>query len=177
MTGIVKICLVLSLFFIIPAVSGADETGKVLLDGTTVHITSGDSYLLYQMYLLSVKSISPDGSIWLQLTINDETVKSGIVDVGDYFIYNKTNMTILSARVDNVYAGASEQSLVSLSPVYQYTDPDLPLPVHTEIGQGRNGSLDNGSTQPGIYTPRETLVWIVGIVLVITLFYILRKLW
>ncbi|MCX9015183.1 MAG: S-layer protein domain-containing protein [Candidatus Methanoperedens sp.] len=177
MTGIVKICLVLSLFFIIPAVSGADETGKVLLDGTTVHITSGDSYLLYQMYLLSVKSVSPDGSIWLQLTLNDENVKSAIVGAGDFFIYNKTNKTILSARVDNVYAGASEQSLVSLSPVYQYLDPDLPLPVQTEIGQGRNGSRDNGSTPPGINTPRETLIWIVGIVLVITLFYTLRKLW
>ena len=176
MKGIGKICLLVSLFFILPMVSGADETGDVLLDGTTVHITSGDSYVLYQKYIISVKSVSEDGSAWLQLSIDDETVKSDIVETGGYFIYNKTNATMLSAKVDNVYAGSSEQNLVSLSPVYQYTDPDLPAPVLTTVPDD-NRRIDNNTAPVGIYTPKEPLVWMIGIVLVIILFYTLRKLW
>lgn len=168
--------MLLSLFFILPMVSGADDTGDILLDGTTIHITSSDSYVLYQKYIISVKSVSEDGSAWLQLTINDEIVKNDIVRIGDYFIYNKTNATILSARVNNVYAGSSEQSLVSLSPVYQYTDPDLPVPVLTAVPDN-NRRTDNDTAPVGIDTPKEPLIWMLGTILVIILFYTLRKLW
>ncbi|MDW7725623.1 MAG: S-layer protein domain-containing protein [Candidatus Methanoperedens sp.] len=177
MKGIGKICLLISLFLISPVVSGADDTGKILLDGTTVYITSGDSYTLYQKYIISVKSVRDDGSIWLQLTINDEAVKSDIVAIGDYFIYNKTNITIFSARVNNVYAGSSEEGLVTLSPVYQYKDPDLPAPVMTEKVPDNNMRIDNENPPAGIYTPMEPLVWLMGIILIVILFYILRKLW
>lgn len=176
MKGIGIICLFLSLSFIVPMVSGADETGETLLDGKTIHITSGDSYLLHQKYIISAKSVSEDGSAWLQLTLNDEIVKSEIVEVDGYFIYNKTNTTILSAKIDNVYAGSSEQSLVSLSPIYQYIDPDLPTPVLTAVPD-ENRRLDNNAAPAEISTPKETLVWMIGTVLLIILFYILRKLW
>ncbi|VVB95587.1 S-layer protein [uncultured archaeon] len=151
-------------------------TGDILLNGTNILIASGDSYGLYQGYVLTVKSVSSDGSVWLQLTENDKIVKSEIV-ARDYFIYNKSNRTIVSIKVDNIYYGSSEQTLVSLYPVYQYVDPDLPVPDITEmIPKDVNNPVDKNPL-PRIYTPGEPVIWAAGIVFILVLYYILRKLW
>ncbi len=167
--------LFLFFLFFFFAFTGSGES-DILLNGTGIYLASGDSYGLYQGYVLSVKSVSSDGSVWLQLTENDKIVKSEIV-ARDYFIYNKSNRTILSLKVDNIYYGASEQTLVSLFPVYQYIDPDLPVPDITEmIPNDVNNSVDKNPASR-IGTPGEPVIWAAGVVFILVLYYILRKLW
>lgn len=170
----VSILFLFFLFFFF-AFTGSG-TGDILLNGTSIYLATGGSYGLYQGYVLTVKSVSGDGSVWLQLTENDKIVKSEIV-AGDYFIYNKSNRTILSIKVDNIYYGASEQTLVSLFPVYQYVDPDLPLPDITKMIPNEVKNPVDKNPTPRISTPGEPVIWAAGIVFIIVIYYILRKLW
>jgi len=167
--------LYLFFLFFFFAFTGSGES-DILLNGTSIYLATGDSYGLYQGYVLTVKSVSGDGAVWLQLTENDKIVKSEIV-AGDYFIYNKNNRTILSIKVDNLYYGSSEQTLVSMFPVYQYVDLDLPVPDTTKmIPNDVNNPVDkNPATK--IHTPGEPVIWAAGIVFILVLYYILRKLW
>ncbi len=166
--------LVLSLLFLSSTCSG---TGDILLNGTSILIASGDSYGLYQGYMLSVKSVSADGSVWLQLTENDKMVKSEIVAPKGYFVYNNSNRTILSLKVDNIYYGSSEQTLVSLFPVYQFIDADLPVPDITGTKDRDNNNPVDKNPVPGIHTPGEPIIWAAGIVFVLFMYYFLRKFW
>jgi hypothetical protein len=160
-------------FFFAPTGSG---TGNILLNGTSIYLASGDSYGLYQGYVLSVKSVSGDGSVWLQLTENDKIIKSEIV-ARDYFIYNKSNRIILAVKVNTIYYGSSDQTLVSLFPVYQYVDPDLPVPDITDaIPQNVKNPVDKNPASR-IQTPGEPVIWAAGIVFILVLYYIMRKLW
>lgn len=164
------ICSFLFLFSVL-----ALPANVTLLNGTGIYLAAGDSYGLYQGYVLSLKSTSSDGSVWLQLEENDIIVKSEIVANNGYFIYNKTNRTILSVRVGNVYSGSQEQTLVSLF-LYQFVDPDLPSPVVTEtIPEGTYNPANNPIAR--IHAPKEPVIWALGIVFVLILFYILRRLW
>ncbi len=166
--------LFLSLLFLVSPSLGA---GDILLNGSTIPLVTGDSYVLYQGYLLTLKSVSGD-SVWLQLTDNDQIVKSEVVAIKGHFIYNKSNRTILSVKIDNIYSGSSEQNLVSLYPVYQFTDPDKPLPDITGIlpEDNQNPGRDEKSSVR-ITTPKEPAIWALGIVFVLILFYIVRKYW
>lgn len=163
---------VIYLFLLIQTGSAVSD---ILLNGTGIYLASGDSYGLYQGYVLSLKSVSGD-SVWLQLAENDTIVKSEIVANKGYFIYNKTNRTILSVKVDNIYSGSSEQSLVSLFPVYQFIDPEKPLPDITKIPKDTRNP-GNGNPPVRIYTPGEPVIWTLGIVFTLILLYVLRKLW
>ncbi len=165
--------LFLSLLILVSLSHGATD---ILLNGSAIPLVTGDSYALYQGYILTLKSVHGD-AVWLQLTDNDRIVKSEVVDIKGYFIYNKTNRTILSVKIDNIYSGSPEQNLVSLYPVYQFTDPDKPLPNTTEnVPDNQNQSMhDNSSVR--ISTPGEPAVWALGIVFVLILFYIARKYW
>lgn len=164
------------LFCLSSIIAAGSSAGDLLLNGTNVHLVTGESYELYQGYILSLKSVSSDGSVWLQLKINDRIVKSDIVLNNGYFIYNKSNMTILSAKVHNVYSGTPEQNLVTLFPVYQFMDTDFPAPEITSITPDETKNPDN-ITFPRIHTPSEPVIWVVGIILLLILFYVLRKLW
>lgn len=166
--------LFLSLLFLVSPSHGA---GDILLNGSSIPLVSGDSYGLYQGYLLAVKSVSED-SVWLELTDDDKIVKSEVVAIEGYFIYNKANRTILSVKIDNIYSGSSEQNLVSLYPVYQFTDPDKPLPNITGIipEDNQNPGRDEKSSVR-ITTPKEPAIWALGIVFILILFYIVRKYW
>ncbi len=166
--------LFLSLIFLMTVSSGA---GDILLNGTSIYLATGESSTLYQGYVLSLKSVSSDGSVWLQLTENEKIVKSEIVVNKGYFVYNKTNRTILSVKVDNVYSGSSEQSLVTLSQVYQFIDPDLPIPDKTDAVSQNPGNTGGSNTIPGIQPQQEPFIWIFGIFFSLILLYILRKLW
>ncbi len=175
--NIMRVRKVLYLFFsLLILVSLSHGATDILLNGSAIPLVTGDSYGLYQGYVLTLKSVSGD-SVWLQLTDNDRIVKSEVVAINGYFIYNKTNMTILSAKIDNIYSGSSEQSLVSLYPVYQFTDPDKPPPnITEEIPDNQNLSRhDNSSIR--ISTPEEPVIWAFGIVFILILFYIARKYW
>ncbi len=162
----------LSLCFLIQIGAGDRNT---LLNGTNIYLATGDSYGLYQGYVLSLKSASSDGSVWLELTDDNKIVKSEIVFDPGEFIYNKSNMTIISVNVDRVYSGSSEQNLLSLY-LYQFTDPEKPLP-------GKIAVPDNDVTPEGdssykeIKPAREPFIWTLGIILVVILFYVIRKLW
>ncbi len=168
------ILLLFFLFFFFAFTGSGTE--DILLNGTNIYLASGDSYGLYQGYVLSIKSVSSDGSVWLQLTENDKIVKSEIVS-RDYFIYNKSNRTILSLKVDNIYYGSSEQTLVSLFPVYQYIDHDLPVPHITEMIPNDIKNPVDKNPAPRMGTPGEPVIWAAGIVFILVLYYILRKLW
>ncbi|VVB84997.1 Uncharacterised protein [uncultured archaeon] len=75
------------------------------MNGTGIYLASGDSYGLYQGYILSLKSVSSDGSVWVQLTEKDKIVKNDIVHDYGYFTYNKPNSTILSVKIEKIYSG------------------------------------------------------------------------
>lgn len=163
--------LLLSLFLI----STGSAASDVLLNGTNIYLATGDSYGLYQGYILNLKSVSSDGSVWLQLDSNDQMVKSEIVSSYGSFVYNKSNRTILSIKVDRVYSGSSDQALVSFL-LYQFKDPDMPL--SNQSGTLPSNTHDTGNDEsPRLKPPREPVIWALGIFSVLSLIYILRKLW
>lgn len=149
----------------------------VILDGTGFYLTTGDHYGLSQGYILRLKSVSNERSIWLELESNNTIVKSEITPLKGYFIYNKTNRTILSIKVDNIYSGSKDSNLVSFFPVFQYIDPDMPAPKIIEITPVEIPYQNNHSASfPKQSTP-EPVIWIAAIIFIIVLFYIVRKLW
>ena len=168
--------LALSLLLVPFLITTGSAANSTLLNGTHIYLATGDSYALYQGYILNLKSVSSDGSVWLQLNQKEQTVKSDVVRSYDSFIYNKTNKTILSVKVDNIYSGSSEQSLVSLY-LYQFIDPDMPVPARTEIVPVQTRNPDNNISFPRIRTPQEPVIWALGVLLVLALFSIVRKLW
>jgi len=163
------------LFFSLILLSAA-PANDTLLNGTSVYLATGDSYGLYQGYILSLKSVSED-SAWLQLEADDRIVKSEIVAKKGYFVYNKSNRTILSAKVDSIYSGSSEQNLVLLLPVYQYLDADKPVPNMTIVPRDTPQQDNDSSSIIRIQTPKEPLIWALGIAFILVLFYVLRRLW
>ena len=146
----------------------------VLINGTNMYLATGESNPLYQGYILSLKGVSGDGSMWLQLTDNETIVKSEIVYNGS-FVYNKNNKTIISLNVDKVYSGQSEQHLVSFF-LYQFNDPAKPFPDKTIIPENTVTPVNN-NTPPETRTSIDPLIGIPGIVLILILIYFIRKLW
>ena len=168
------VTLVVFIFLLASSVSGASD---ILLNGTSIYISNGGSYGLYQGYVITIKSVSNDGSAWIELTSNDTSVKSEIVHVKDFFTYNKTNRTILSLRVDNIYSGSNDKTLVSFFPAYQYIDPDMPAPKRIDITPIETPSQENNSTLPKQEAVPETVIAVIGIFFIVFIFYIIRKLW
>ena len=168
---LLRLLLFLFLLLLIPAGSTA---GDNLLNGTNIYIATGDSFSLYQGYILTLKSVSSDGSVWLQLSEGDKIVKSEIAYSSGYFTYTKADKTIVSVKVDKVYSGSSE--LVSLS-LYQFIDPDMPAPKVTEITPKDTQDQNDTNSSIRIHTPVEPVAWALGILLVLALFYAMRKLW
>ncbi len=161
----------LLLFFL----SSADARSDILFNGTNMYLSTGESSTLYQGYVLSLKSVSSDGSMWLQLTENGTIVKSEIVYNYGSFVYNKSNRTIISLKVDKVYSGQSEQHLVSYF-LYQFNDPEKPFPDKIIIPENTMTPENNNptiATRPS----SELLIWTIGISLILLLFYVVRKLW
>lgn len=165
--------LFLSLFFMTLISSAAND---ILLNGTDFYLTTGEPKGLDQGYVLTIKSVSSDGSAWLQLTENDNIVKSEIVRDYGYLMYNKTNRTILSIKINKIYSGSLEQNLVALS-VYQFIDPTKPAPAKTSIIPGDNQEPGSNNSSTLLNNPPESMIWTIGIIFILILFYALRKLW
>ncbi|MCE8422550.1 MAG: hypothetical protein J5U19_10165 [Candidatus Methanoperedens sp.] len=165
--------LILFLIPIISACSGANDT---LFLGTGIYLSVGESYPLYQGYVLNIKGVSSDGSAWFQLADNDTIIKSEVVGSYGTFVYNKTNKTILLVQIEKIYSGSPEQNLVSLS-IKQYIDHEKPTPKQTEINLKVTQNRSESNTFSRINHPGESLIWAVGIVFVLILLYIMRKLW
>jgi hypothetical protein len=175
--GRIGILLFLSLFTLTFIGAGG---GNLLINGTNIYLATGDSYGLYQGYILSLKSASSEGFVWLELADNDKIVKSEIVYTPGEFVYNKTidnntNWTILSVKVDTVYSGSSEKNLISMR-IYQFGDIDKPFINITSFPENKVTS-ENHSSSPRSKPPQDELIWAIGIILVLILFYVLRKFW
>jgi len=168
------VTLVVFIFLLASSASGASD---ILLNGTSLYISTGGSYGLYQGYIITLKSVSNDGSAWLELTSNDTFVKSEIVHIKGFFTYNKTNRTILSLRVDNIYSGSNDKDLVSFFPVYQYIDPDMPAPEIIDIIPVETQGQEDNSAPPQQKAVPETVIAVIGIFFILFIFYIIRKLW
>lgn len=166
------ILLLLILYF--SSLTGSARS-DVLINGTNMYLATGESIALYQEYVLSLKGVSGDGSMWLQLTDNQTIVKSEIVYSYGSFVYNKTNKTIISLDVDKVYSGQLGQHLVSFF-LYQFNDPEKPFPDKTIIPEN-TVTPGNNNTPPETRSSIDPLIWISGIALVIILIYFVRKLW
>ena len=166
----------LAVSLIILAFSGS-AASNIILNGTDFYLSTGDSFGLSQGYVIKLKSVSAEDSVWLELESDDRIVKSEIIHLKDNFTYNKTNRTILSLKVDNIYSGSRDTNLVSFFPVYQYTDPDMPAPKIIEVTPVKTAGKNNYSTSPPKQPIPEYMIWITGIIFVIVLFYIVRKLW
>jgi hypothetical protein len=166
--------LVVSIFLFASTASGASD---IILNGTSLYISTGDSYGLYQGYIITLKSVSNDGSTWIELTSNDTFLKSEIVHIGGFFIYNKTNRTILSLKLDNIYSGSNDKNLVSFFPVYQYIDPDMPTPEIIDITPIETQTVENNIAPPKKKAVPETVIVVIGIFFILLIFYIIRKLW
>ncbi len=165
--------LFLSLLFITLIGQAAND---ILLNNTNLYLVTGEPKFLYQGYVLTVKSVSNDGSVWLQLSENNTIVKSEIVRDYGYLMYNKTNRKILSVKINKIYSGSIEQSLVAMS-VYQFIDPNKPLPANASITPADAQDPGNNSSSSKQKNFFETLTWTFVIIFILILFYILRKLW
>ncbi len=140
-----------------------------------MYLATGESIPLYQGYVLTLKGVSSDGSMWLQLNDNESIVKSEIVYSYGSFLYNRSNKTIISLNVDKVYSGPSEQNMVSFF-LYQFNDPEKPIPDKSIVPEN-TVTPENNNTSPKTRQSINPLVWMPGIALVIVLFYFVRKLW
>jgi hypothetical protein len=168
------VTLVVLFIFFVPYGSASDD---ILLNGTSFYLSPGDSYGLYQGYIITLKSVSSDGSAWVQLASNDILVKNEIVRIKNFFTYNKTNRTIVSLKIDTIYSGPNDNNLVSFFPVYQYMDRDMPEPIITKITPLETQIPENNSTLPQQKAVPETAIVVIGIVFILFMVYIIRKLW
>jgi len=166
----------LAISLVILAFSGS-AASDIILNGTGFFLTTGDSYGLSQGYIIKLKSVSNEGSVWLDLESDDKIVKSEITKLKGNFTYIKTNRTILSLKVDNIYSGSGDAKLVSFFPVYQYIDPDMPAPRIIKITPVETSYPDNMSPPALKQTISEQVIWVAVFILIFILFYIIRKLW
>lgn len=167
-----NLLIILLFLSILPSTAARSD---ILINGTNMYLATGESSTLYQGYVLSLKSVSSDGSMWLQLNDNDKILKSEIVYSYGSFVFNKSNKTIISLKVEKVYSGPSEKNLISFF-LYQYNDPEKPFPVETII-PGNTANPGNNNTFPEAKRSIDPIIWIFGIAFVFLLFYFVRKLW
>lgn len=125
------------------------EQDIVLINGTGIFLTTGDSWDFYQDYSLNVKSVNQDGKqVWVQLFHGNEFLKDGILPEGGTFAYSKNN-EILNITVDTIYISPGGE-LITFKPVYQYLDNDYPEPEIEEIedAPGQDDDLNSSGNSP-----------------------------
>ena len=166
--------LAISLFILIVTGSAASD---IILNGTNFFLVTGDSYGLSQGYIIKLKSVSSEGSVWLELESDNKIIKSEIIHLKGRFTFNRTNITIISIKVDKIYAGPGDTNLVSFFPVYQYVDPDLPPPKAIELTPVQTPGQNNSSDSPAKPYVPENVIIISILLFLFILLYILRKLW
>ncbi|MDW7775675.1 MAG: S-layer protein domain-containing protein [Methanosarcinales archaeon] len=148
-----------------------------LVNGTSLYLTTGQSWPFYQGYSFNLMSVSKSGDkAWVQLKLNDTVVKSAVLSRDEVFYYNSTthynlsNYSLetlqLSLRVSGIYTG-EVADIVTFSQVYQYYDPALPEPTPTPTaypGYSNNSSVTpttigtDGSGIPGFNILLTTII-------------------
>jgi hypothetical protein len=133
------------------------ENDDVLVDGSGMYLTIGDSWSFYQGYELVFKGLSSSqggDKVWIELLLNGESMDDTIMREGEYFVYASNSKEIFNITVDTIYSG-SDGGLVTFKPVYQYLDPTLPEPDMTQdpwsIGNS-NESVNNSNSPNGDVT-------------------------
>ena len=136
----------------IPA--SALENNDVLVNGSGMYLTTGDSWSFYQGYELVFKGLSSsqgEDKVWIELLLNGESVDDTIIREGEYFEYTRNSKEIFNITVDTIYSG-SDGGLVTFKPVYQYLDPSLPEPDMTQdpgsVGNS-NGPVNTSDSPNG----------------------------
>jgi hypothetical protein len=133
-------------FFLTPA--GAAEHGDVLVNGTGTYLTTGERWTFYQGYFLVLKGVDQEGDrAWLELLLDNDSVKDMILPEGECFIYSCSSGEIFNITVDTIYSGPGGE-LVTFKPVYQYSNPELPEPTPTEPA-GPNGNVNESAVETG----------------------------
>jgi hypothetical protein len=122
----------------INAALGMDmDSDTILVNGTGIFLTKGDSWDFYQGYSLNVKSVNLDQKqVWVKLLHDGELLQDDILSEGDIFVYSKST-EVLNITVDTIYISPGGE-LITFKPVYQYMDEDYPEP---EIEETTNNSV------------------------------------
>ncbi|MDY0387633.1 MAG: S-layer protein domain-containing protein [Methanolobus sp.] len=114
----------------------------LLINGTGIFLTTGNSWNFYQGYVFTVNSVNLEKKqVWVKFLHDDELLKEEILSEGDVFIYAKDE-EILNITVDTIYISSGSE-LITFKPVYQYQDSDLPIAVLEEDGENIGQSDDN----------------------------------
>lgn len=128
---IIRMLVVLSsLFacFLIPA--NALKNDDVLVNGSGMYLTIGETWSFYQGYKLVFKGLSSSeegNKVWITLLLDGESIDDSIMHEGEHFVYIRDSKEIFNITTDTIYTG-SDGGLVTFKPVYQYLDPTLPEP-------------------------------------------------
>ncbi|SFM61389.1 S-layer protein [Methanolobus profundi] len=121
------------------------DADTLLINGTGIFLTTGDSWDFYQGYTLNIKSVNLDKKqVWVKLLNNDELLEEGILSEGEILVYSKEEQEILNITVDTIYI-SPEGELITFKPVYQHQDPDLPDPRIEEVEDNSSQNNDNVS--------------------------------
>ena len=134
--------------------ASALENDDVLINGSGMYLTTGDSCSFYQGYELVFKGLSSSqggDKVWIELLLNGESVDDTIIREGEYFVYIRNSKEIFNITADTIYSG-SGGGLVTFKPVYQYLDPTLPDPDMTYdpwLVDNSNGFVNNSNSSIG----------------------------
>lgn len=145
------IIIILLILVFVPDIQAQEEA---LFNNTGFYLSTGQTWTFYQDYSFTLKSVDKSGERgWVQLKLNDNVVKSGILSNNEVFYYNistnGSNETVLfSLEVSGIYSG-EDTDIVTFYPVCQYYQPGLaePTAIHTQ-------SPNNSNETPG--TPAHT---------------------
>jgi hypothetical protein len=133
------------------AADNKERLSIVLVDGEEIYIRSGNSHTFLQDYQLYIKGMDTEGKrIWIELSRNEVPLQDAIVTQGSQFTYSHNSTEVLNLTVNTIYEGA-DGVLVRFSPVYQYLDPQLPMPK-TPAKSLASASDNTSSAHPELET-------------------------
>lgn len=134
---LISIKILLLVLVTTPQAYAEQRIYTTLINGTSIYLTPGETWPFYQGYSFSLKSITEEKG-WVVLKLNDTIIKSAVLEPGETFYYNVTPLdfrerVIISLRVAGIYSGENSE-IVTFSPVYQYSNLDLPsaTPIPTQ---------------------------------------------
>ncbi|WP_135644116.1 hypothetical protein [Methanococcoides vulcani] len=130
--------LFILLLLVLP-VFGAQVKDEVLIDGANIFIETESFWEFNQGYVFIVKDVSEDGGVWVELSLEDVSLKDEVLYEGDIFVYSRDSIELFNMTVDTIYYGPGGD-LVTFKPVFQYLDPSLPAPVRVNPEISQNGS-------------------------------------
>ena len=148
----ISIIILLLVLFATPQAYAEQRIYTTLVDGISIYLTPGETWPFYQGYSFSLKSITDDKG-WVVLKLNDTIIQSAVLPPGETFYYNVTppdsnERVIISLTVAGIYSGENSD-IVTFSPVYQYSNLDLPsaTPIPTQ-GPDNSDNTTNTTTTP-----------------------------